>query len=56
MVESVRSLDGVYAGEKALGVYGHEAWLPDETIAFLNTVGVAIKGPLTTPVSGGFDH
>ena len=43
----------LYAGEKALGVYGHEAWLPDETIAFLNTVGVAIKGPLTTPVSGG---
>ena len=43
----------LFAGEKALGVYGQDAWLPDETIEYLKTVGVAIKGPLTTPVSGG---
>ena len=42
-----------YAGEKALGVYGKDAWLPDETLDLIRQFAVAIKGPLTTPVSGG---
>lgn len=43
----------VYAGEKSLGVYGHEAWLPQETLEALQEYVVSIKGPLTTPVGGG---
>lgn len=43
----------VYAGEKATRVYGSEAWLPDETIAAVREHVVSIKGPLTTPTSGG---
>ncbi len=44
----------VYAGEKANKVYGKEIWLPDETLKAIETFRVAIKGPLTTPVGGGF--
>jgi len=43
----------VYAGEKALKVYGKDKWLPDETINAIKEFNVAIKGPLTTPVGGG---
>ena len=43
----------VYAGEKAVKVYGQGAWLPDEVVAALRDHAVSIKGPLTTPVSGG---
>ncbi len=43
----------VYAGEKATRVYGADAWLPDETVAAVREYSVAIKGPLTTPTSGG---
>jgi isocitrate dehydrogenase len=43
----------VYAGEKATKVYGLETWLPDETLEAIREHVVAIKGPLTTPVSGG---
>ncbi|MCD8542737.1 MAG: NADP-dependent isocitrate dehydrogenase [Gammaproteobacteria bacterium] len=43
----------VYAGEKALKVYGHDTWLPEETLNVIRDYKVAIKGPLTTPVSGG---
>jgi len=43
----------IFAGEKALGVYGEGAWLPDETNAVIRDCKVAIKGPLTTPVGGG---
>lgn len=43
----------VYAGEKALKVYGENVWLPDETIEAIKEFIVAIKGPLTTPVGGG---
>ena len=43
----------IYAGEKSLEVYGQEEWLPDETLAALSEFGVAIKGPMTTPVGGG---
>ncbi len=43
----------IYAGEKALAVYGPGAWLPAETLAAIREFKVAIKGPLTTPVGGG---
>lgn len=43
----------VYAGEKATKVYDKETWLPDETLDAVKTYLVSIKGPLTTPVSGG---
>lgn len=43
----------VYAGEKALDVYGEDAWLPEETVEALRRFRVAVKGPLTTPIGGG---
>jgi len=42
----------VLAGEKAKDQTG--SWLPDETLAAIDRYFVAIKGPLTTPVGGGF--
>jgi isocitrate dehydrogenase len=42
----------VFAGEKANNEYGE--WLPDDTLAAIEHYLVAIKGPLTTPVGGGF--
>jgi isocitrate dehydrogenase len=44
----------VYAGEKANRVYGKDVWLPDDTLKMIQKYRVAIKGPLTTPVGGGF--
>jgi len=41
----------VLAGEKAFDQT--KDWLPQDTIAALKEFGVAIKGPLTTPVGGG---
>lgn len=43
----------LFAGEKATKVYSSDTWLPDETLTALAELKVAIKGPLTTPVSGG---
>ena len=43
----------VYAGEKATKVYGADSWLPDETVQAVREYVVSIKGPLTTPTSGG---
>ena len=43
----------IYAGEKAVEVYGDDTWLPDETLDIVKEFMVAIKGPLTTPVGGG---
>ena len=43
----------IYCGEKSLGVYGEDNWLPDETLKALEEYLVGIKGPLTTPVGGG---
>jgi isocitrate dehydrogenase len=42
----------VLAGEKSKAQTG--SWLPDETLAAISHYLVAIKGPLTTPVGGGF--
>jgi len=43
----------VYAGEKAVKVYGNNTWLPEETFTAVRDYVVSIKGPLTTPVGGG---
>ena len=43
----------IYAGEKAVKVYGKNKWLPDETVDAIREYVVAIKGPLTTPIGGG---
>ena len=43
----------VFAGQKAVQVYGENQWLPDETLTAIQEFLVAIKGPLTTPVGGG---
>ena len=42
----------VYAGEKAFELY--KEWLPQETVNAIKKYIVALKGPLTTPVGGGF--
>ncbi|MEI5992894.1 NADP-dependent isocitrate dehydrogenase [Candidatus Enterococcus mansonii] len=42
----------VLAGEKAFNQTGN--WLPDETLESIKSHLVAIKGPLTTPIGGGF--
>lgn len=43
----------VYSGEKAAGVYDGD-YMPEETFDALREFKVGIKGPLTTPVGGGF--
>ena len=43
----------VFAGEKAVEVYGDDVWLPEETLEAMREYSVGIKGPLTTPVGGG---
>jgi isocitrate dehydrogenase len=42
----------VLAGEKAFKETGN--WLPDETVADFRDLLIGIKGPLTTPIGGGF--
>lgn len=43
----------IYAGEKAAEVYDGD-YMPEETFEALRQYLVGIKGPLTTPVGGGF--
>lgn len=43
----------IYAGEKAVQIYGSDVWLPEETLQAAEEFVVSIKGPLTTPVGGG---
>jgi len=43
----------VYCGEKAAEIYDGN-WFPQETLEALKEYIVSIKGPLTTPVGGGF--
>ncbi len=43
----------IYTGEKAAELYEGD-WFPGETLEAIKTYSVAIKGPLTTPVGGGF--
>jgi len=42
----------IFAGDKAHKIYGE--WLPQETIDAIAEHIIAIKGPLTTPVGGGY--
>ena len=43
----------VYAGDEACDLYGTYQYLPEDTLEAIRSFGVAIKGPLTTPVGGG---
>ena len=43
----------VYAGDEACEKYGTYEYLPKDTLEAIGTYGIAIKGPLTTPVGGG---
>jgi isocitrate dehydrogenase len=43
----------VYAGDEACEVYGTYQYLPEDTLLAIKEYGVAIKGPLTTPIGGG---
>ena len=49
--KSIKWMD-VYAGEKANELY--KEWLPQETVDAIKKYIVALKGPLTTPIGGGF--
>ena len=43
----------IYAGDEACEMYGTYNYLPNDTIEAIKHFGVAIKGPLTTPIGGG---
>jgi isocitrate dehydrogenase len=43
----------IYTGEKAAELYEGD-WFPAETLDAIKDYAVSIKGPLTTPVGGGF--
>ena len=43
----------IYTGEKAAELYDGD-WFPEETLEAIKEYHVGIKGPLTTPVGGGF--
>lgn len=43
----------VYAGDEACDLYGTYQYLPEDTLTAIKDYGIAIKGPLTTPVGGG---
>jgi len=43
----------IYTGEKAAELYDGD-WFPAETLDAIKEYSVSIKGPLTTPVGGGF--
>ncbi|MDP5065337.1 MAG: NADP-dependent isocitrate dehydrogenase [Haliea sp.] len=43
----------IYTGEKAAELYDGD-WFPEETLQAIKEYSVGIKGPLTTPVGGGF--
>jgi len=42
----------IYAGEDAYKLYGN--YLPEDTLNAIREFRIALKGPLTTPVGGGF--
>ena len=43
----------LFLGEKAAGIYDGD-YFPAETLEAVKELVVAIKGPLTTPIGGGF--
>jgi len=44
----------IFAGDKAQRVYGEGVVMPDDTLRAIPEFVGAIKGPLTTPVGGGY--
>jgi isocitrate dehydrogenase len=42
----------VYAGDRSIELF--DEWIPEQTFQAIRRFRVAIKGPLTTPVGGGF--
>ncbi|HEY9676020.1 MAG TPA: NADP-dependent isocitrate dehydrogenase [Waterburya sp.] len=43
----------IYAGDEACEKYGTYQYLPQDTLQAIQEYGIAIKGPLTTPIGGG---
>ena len=43
----------IYAGDEACDRYGTYQYLPEDTLEAIKQYGIAIKGPLTTPIGGG---
>ena len=43
----------IHAGDEACQTYGDLQYLPEDTLNAIRQYGIAIKGPLTTPVGGG---
>ncbi len=43
----------IYAGDEACQLYGTYQYLPQDTLKAIEEYGIAIKGPLTTPIGGG---
>ena len=43
----------IFAGDEACDNYGLYQYLPQDTLQAIKEYGVAIKGPLTTPIGGG---
>jgi len=43
----------VYAGARAVEIYGDDEFLPEETLDAFQRYRVSIKGPLATPTGGG---
>jgi isocitrate dehydrogenase len=43
----------IYAGDEACDLYGTYQYLPEDTLKAIAEYGIAIKGPLTTPIGGG---
>ncbi len=43
----------VFAGDEACERYGTYQYLPEDTLKAIKKYGIAIKGPLTTPIGGG---
>src|SRR5699024_7993604 len=46
------AVEEAYEGEKAVNKTCE--WLPNETLEQIDEYKIAIKGPLTTPIGGGF--
>lgn len=43
----------IYVGDEACDQYGTYQYLPQDSLTAIKEYGVAIKGPLTTPIGGG---
>jgi isocitrate dehydrogenase len=43
----------VYVGDEACDKYGTFQYLPEDSLKAIEEYGIAIKGPLTTPIGGG---